>query len=266
MTTAVTWMRGLRAWRVALGLALAALGFLIAAQLRTEGPRVRYTTLERAPLVETAAQLQAQQAGLQKSILDLRDTIRQTEQGAQGSDALAASLSNQLDRARLAGGLVALDGPGLVIQLEDADQPAPSGQNATDRRVNAGDVRTVVQELWFAGAEAVAVNTERINGLSGFLDVGDSILANASYLVPPYQVVAIGGPDLYDDLTRSPGFVAWVRDRVQPYSLRVRYAEIADAAVPAYAGAVQLRYARPVPSPTPVQPSTSITPSATEAP
>lgn len=266
MTASVTWMRGLRAWRVALGLALAALGFLIAAQLRTEGPRVRYTTLERAPLVETAEQLQAQQASLQKSILELRDRIRQTEQGTQGNDALAASLSGQLDRARLAGGLVALNGPGLVIQLEDADQPAPSGQNATDRRVNAGDVRIVVQELWLAGAEAVAVNTERINGLSGFLDVGGSILANASYLVPPYQVVAIGGPDLYDRLTRSPGFIAWVRDRVQPYSLRVRYAEIEEAAVPAYAGAVQLRYTHPVPSPTPAEQPTDAAPTTVEAP
>ena len=247
-----TWarLRSFRTWHVALGLALAALGFLLAAQVRTEAPRVRYTTLERAPLVETADQLQAQQADLQASILDLRERIRETERGTQGSGALVGALTAQLDHARLTGGLVGLAGPGLVIQLEDAEDPAPEDQNLTDRRVNARDVRTVVEELWLAGAEAVSVNSERINGLSGFLDVGGSILANSSYLVPPYQVAAIGGAGMYDRLTASPGFTEWVRARVQPYGLRVRYAEIPDAQVPAFAGAVQLRYTRPAPSAT----------------
>ena len=252
MTAAAGPFRAFRGWRVALGLALAALGFLIATQVRTEAPRVRYTTLERAPLVETANQLRAQQANLQGSILALRERIRETERGSQGSSALVGALTAQLDVARLAGGLVGLVGPGLVIQLEDAEGPAPDDQNLTDRRVNARDVRTVVEELWLAGAEAVAVNSERVNGLSGFLDVGESILANSSYLVPPYQVVAIGGAEMYDRLTASPGFTEWVRARVQPYGLRVRYAEIDDAQVPAFAGAVQLRYTRPAPSPTPV--------------
>jgi uncharacterized protein YlxW (UPF0749 family) len=256
--------RALRGWSVALGIALAALGFLIAAQVRTEAPRVRYTTLERAPLMETADQLQAQQAGLQASILDLRERIREAEQGTQGSSALVGSLTAQLDEARLAGGLVGLTGPGLVIQLEDAEGPPPDGQNLTDRRVNARDVRTIVEELWLAGAEAVSVNSERINGLSGFLDVGESILANASYLVPPYQVIAIGEAGVYDRLTASPGFAEWVRARVQPYGLRVRYAEIPDAQIPAFAGAVQLRYTRPAPTPTATPAGSG--PAATEAP
>ncbi len=248
MSLATVGIGAFRGWRVALGLALAALGFLIAAQVRTEAPRVRYTTLERAPLVETAVQLQAQQEGLQASILDLREQIREAERGTEGSSALVGTLTGQLDSARLAGGLIGLTGPGLVIQVEDAEDLAPDGQVTTDRRVNARDVRTIVEELWLAGAEAVAVNSERINGLSGFLDVGGSILANASYLVPPYQVVAIGDAQLYDRLTASPGFTEWIRARVQPYGLRVRYAELGDAEVPAFAGAVQLRYTRPAPS------------------
>ncbi len=264
MTPALERVRAIRSWRITLALSLATLGFLIAAQVRTEAPRVRYTTLERAPLLETATGLQAQQKQLQGSIVDLRTRIAAAERGGQGSDALVQSLTADLDATRLAGGLVALQGPGLVIQLEDADLPGPSGESDVDRRVNAGDVRAVVEQLWLAGADAVAVNGERINGLSGFLDVGDSILANASYLVPPYQVVAIGGGDLYDRLTASSGFAGWVRSRVQPYGLRVRYAEIGDAAVPAYAGTVQLRYARPAASPTATPAREPTAPAATD--
>jgi len=251
MTGAAARLGRVSTWSVTLGIALLALGFLIAAQVRTEVPRVRYTSLERVPLVDTASQLKAQQADLQAQILDLRDRIRTSEAATQGSGAAARDLTAQLDAARLAGGLIGLTGPGLVIQLEDPDAPAPSGGGPSDRRVSAGDLRVLTEQLALAGAEAIAVNTERIVPLSGFLDIGESILVNSAYLVPPYQVVAIGPSDLYDRLTRSAGFQEWIRARVQPYGLQVRYAEIPDATVPAYAGTVRLRYAQPLASPTP---------------
>ena len=47
-------IRSLPSWQVTLGVALLGLGFLIAAQLASEAPRVRYTTQERTPLIETA--------------------------------------------------------------------------------------------------------------------------------------------------------------------------------------------------------------------
>jgi hypothetical protein len=48
-------------WQITLGFALLALGFLIAAQLAAEGPRVTYTTQERSPLVASALELQGMQ-------------------------------------------------------------------------------------------------------------------------------------------------------------------------------------------------------------
>ena len=44
-------LRAIPSWQVTLGVALLGLGFLVAAQLAGEGPRVRYTTQERSPLV-----------------------------------------------------------------------------------------------------------------------------------------------------------------------------------------------------------------------
>jgi uncharacterized protein YlxW (UPF0749 family) len=251
MTGAGARLRGVHTWQVTLGLALLALGFLIAAQARSEAPRVRYTSQERAPLVETAGMLTAQQASLQAGILDLRDRIRAAEAGSQGSSVLTKELTAQLDEARLASGLIPVTGTGLVIQLRDSKDPSPTDGNVSDYRVRADDLRTIADELWLAGAEALAVNGERLTATSGFLDIGESILVNSAYLVPPYQVVAIGPQDLYDRLTRSARFADWVRTRVQGFGLEVRYAELPDAQVPAYAGSVRLRYARPVPSATP---------------
>lgn len=251
MTGTLARLRGVHTWQVTLGVALLALGFLIAAQARSEAPRVRYTSQERGPLVETAGVLNAQQDALQARILDLGTRIRAAETGSQGSDVLARELTAELDAARLAGGLIPLTGPGLVIQLADAGDPVPTDGNAADFRVSADDLRSIVAELWLAGADAVAVNGERLTATSGFLDIGESILLNSAYLVPPYQVVSVGPPDLYDRLTRSVAFTDWVRTRVQGFGLEVRYAELPDAVVPAYAGSVRLRYSRPVPAASP---------------
>ena len=61
MTSLGARMRAIPSWQITLGLALLALGFLIAAQLASEGPRVQITSQERTPLVGTVLDLQAQQ-------------------------------------------------------------------------------------------------------------------------------------------------------------------------------------------------------------
>jgi hypothetical protein len=65
-------IRSVPSWQITLGLALLGLGFLIAAQLAAQGPRVSYTTQERLPLIETATRLQARQDELKARILELR--------------------------------------------------------------------------------------------------------------------------------------------------------------------------------------------------
>jgi uncharacterized protein YlxW (UPF0749 family) len=155
-------------------------------------------------------------------------------------------VNDDLARVRISAGLIALHGTGLIIQLEDSVDPIPLGANQSDHRVTAADVRTIVEELWLAGAEAVAVNGERVTGSSAILDIGGSVLVNSAYLAPPYQIAAIGSTDLYATMTGAPSFVDFVGARAGPSGIRVSFAQPPDVTVPAYAGTVNLRYGRPV--------------------
>jgi len=242
--------RSITTWEITLFAALAALGFLVTAQLRSETPRVQYTSQERAPLIETALGLQAQQKALQGQILDLRNRITTAETSNQGSDALVKQLNDALFQARVAGGLTALEGSGLVIQLEDAPQAAQAAGGA-DLLVTGRDVRTVVEQLWLAGAEAVAVNDERVVSTTAILDIGGSLLVNSAYLAPPYQVEAVGPKDLYSQLAASASWVDFVAARAGQNGIRLSIAVPGDLIVPAYAGSVTIRYARTPASPAP---------------
>jgi uncharacterized protein YlxW (UPF0749 family) len=248
---AVRRLRAIPTWQVTLGVALLVLGFLIAAQAASEGPRVRYTTQERTPLVETANELQTQQDTLKQRILDLRSQIQVVEGQGEGSAATVRQLNDRLEQARIAAGLIPLTGTGIVIQLEDSKQPVPPDGSESDYLVGSRDIREVVEDLWAAGAEAIAVNGERITPTSAIIDVGTSLLINSAYVTPPYQITALGPPDLYDRLSALPAFVDFVRARSEGYGIGVALAEPASVDMPAFVGTVTLRYSRPIASPSP---------------
>jgi uncharacterized protein YlxW (UPF0749 family) len=239
-------LRSIPSWQVTLGAALLALGFLIAAQLGSESPRVRYTTQERTPLLETATELQAEQDELKNRILQLRSDIGAVEGQGAGSADLVRQLNGQLEEARIAAGLIPLTGTGIVLRLEDSQAPVPPGASEADYLVGSHDIRTVVEELWLAGAEAIAVNGERVTPTTAIIDIGSSLLVNSAYLAPPYQVTALGPTDLYDRLSRSPGFVDFVRARGEGFGIRLSFAEPESVDMPAFAGTVTLRYSRPL--------------------
>jgi uncharacterized protein YlxW (UPF0749 family) len=244
-------VRAIPTWQVTLGVALLALGFLIAAQLASEGPRIRITSQERTPLIATALDLQAEQDGLKQQILDLRAAIGELEAAGQGGTTVTRDLNTQLQEARIAAGLVAMTGPGLVMQLTDSSVQVPQGEDGRDYLVSGHDVRAVVEELWLAGAEGLAVNGERVTAATAIVDIGGSMLVNSAYVAPPYQVSAIGPPDMFNRLAASPGFVDFVRARAETFGIGVDYATPEAVDLPAYAGSMNLRYGRPVVSPSP---------------
>lgn len=231
-------IRALPSVQVTLSVALLVLGFLIAAQIAVEGPRVRYSTEERTPLIETALSLQSQQEALKDEILALREQIGTLEaQGSGDADELRR-LYSQLEEARISAGLIAVRGPGVAFRFED-------GTAGVDGLVTARDVRVLVQELWHAGAEGIAVNGERIVGTSAVLDIGGSILVNSAYLAPPYTITAIGTPDLYERMLDSASFVQFVQGRIEPSGIRLAVAQPPTVDLPPFAGTVNLRYAAP---------------------
>ena len=255
MTALAHRIRRIPSWQVTLGVAFLVLGFLVAAQLASEGPRIRYTSLERTPLVETALDLQAQQEALKEQILELRASIQDLEAAGQGGTAVTRELNAELDQARLAAGLVPMTGPGMVLQLTDSTVPPPQDGNVRDYLVSGNDILVAVEELWLAGAEGIAVNGERVTVGTAVVDIGGSVLVNSAYLAPPYQISAIGPETMYDNLLRSTGFIDFIRGRSETFGIGVSYAIVDAVDLPAYAGSVNLRYGRvdTTPAPSPVE-------------
>jgi uncharacterized protein YlxW (UPF0749 family) len=131
----------------------------------------------------------------------------------------------------------------VAFKLEDGTPGA-----GIDALVSARDVRVLVEELWLAGAEGIAINGERLSATSAVIDIGGSILVNSAYLAPPYTISVVGPPDLYDRLRSSVAFADFVQGRIERSGMSLSVAVLDSVDLPAFAGTINLRFAAPAPS------------------
>ncbi len=125
-----------------------------------------------------------------------------------GSPGQSAALTTLRERM----GLVAAEGPGLVVTLDDStDEESPSG-NLNDLVIHSQDVQAVANGLWAAGAEALAVNGQRVVPTSAVLCVGNTLLINGTVHSPPFRFTALGA-NLQGRLHRRPAGEALRRRR-----------------------------------------------------
>ncbi len=111
--------------------------------------------------------------------------------------ALVGSGSTQLQQLAAAGaveaGQTAVSGPGLRVELSDAPT-AETDASDDDSRVQDVDLQIVVNGLWAAGAEAVAINDQRITATTAIRSAGSAVLVDLVPLSGPYRVEALGNP------------------------------------------------------------------------
>jgi uncharacterized protein YlxW (UPF0749 family) len=117
----------------------------------------------------------------------------------------SSSLLRDLNRSQLIAGEVAAKGPGLEVRLAEPKpvaQPTDVPGHGERTPVSGGhilidrDVRSVVNQLWADGAEAISVNGIRLTPTSAVRFAGDAVLVDFSPISSPYIVDAIGDSDL----------------------------------------------------------------------
>lgn len=157
----------------------------------------------------------------------------------------AAAQQREMEGTSALAGLTPVEGPGLRVTLDDSDlDEPPSGSGVNDLVIHSQDVQAVVNALWRAGAEAVAINGQRLVSTSAVLCVGNTLLLNGTVHSPPYQVVAVAASR---DRFESDRLVRRLKAASSTFGLRFSVERGATLEVPAYRGSARLTYARPIP-------------------
>ncbi|VXB87977.1 DUF881 domain-containing protein [Aeromicrobium sp. 9AM] len=202
------------------GLVLAAFALLVviaAVQTRNDRPA---TERERDSLISDVAARKKVQASreataerLRKEVADLSASVGQFDPAYQN--------------VRIETGDLAVTGSGIRIVAGD------STQRNTDGVITDNDLQILVNGLWYAGAEAVAINGQRLGTLTGIHFANGAINVNFTDIAPPYTIEAIGESDtLLQRFENNPAGRYWA-SRQKDASVQFGMTPSSDLSVPA---------------------------------
>ena len=189
--------------RVVLAVGLLLVGFLLAIAYRG--------TLRQAPDSERARQALVRDVESGSALSDALQRRAETLSGQlvrERDAALAVSrtgdrASTEVRRLEAAAAQAAVTGPGVEVVVGDAgsrEQLDPAtGQRVSvpaedNGRLRDRDLQSLVNALWAAGAEAVAVDGERLAPTTTIRAAGEAILVDLRPVQSPYTIEAVGDP------------------------------------------------------------------------
>ncbi|MFD3357720.1 DUF881 domain-containing protein [Streptomyces fradiae] len=185
-----------RTLRAKLGLAG---GLLLAAAVVTVG--AAQTQLSASVVAKDREELIERIRAETTAVDDLAEDIEKLrgEVGERQRAALREHGGDRGDLVALLSGATEVSGPGVKLVVDDAKGvagggggPREGGGFSDTGRVRDRDMQRIVNGLWQSGAEAVAINGQRLTALSAIRAAGDAILVDNRPLVPPYTVLAVG--------------------------------------------------------------------------
>jgi uncharacterized protein YlxW (UPF0749 family) len=189
---------GARKWAGsgALAVTLVLLGFLLVVAYQQTVADEPARTKARATLIDQVQKRRDETVQLQQRADRLSDEVNGLRERELGGATVA-----RLRDLEAATGLAAVKGSGAKITLADGPTPinAVTGERNTAARVKDTDLQLATNALWSLGAEAIAINGQRLTATSTIRQAGEAILVDFRPVTTPYEVVAIGPDDLAGD-------------------------------------------------------------------
>ena len=198
-------------------------------------------------LRKSVNQLEEQNHALKARVQDLQAAVKAGEEETARRSSAAQQVKAQLDEQRSIAGLTALHGPGLTVLVRDGSDPNDPSDRSLGWTVHYQDLQDIVNLLWANGAEAIAVNGQRIVPTSAFHYAGVNILVNnGSRLSGPYTVTAIGDPSSLANGVGDPDQLAELKSRNRIYGLGLSWVRSTRLSVPGYDATFLVKYAQPL--------------------
>jgi uncharacterized protein YlxW (UPF0749 family) len=230
---------------LAAGLVLAALVVTVgAANARIAAPVI---AKERQELIDRIERETDAADKLENSVDTLRDDV-----SARQREALKKDGGGQADLMDILSGATEVHGPGVKLVVNDAKEASTGGDGdpretsgfSDTGRVRDRDMQRVVNGLWESGAEAVAINGQRLTALSAIRAAGDAILVDNKPLVPPYTVLAVGDGKRLSTKFQNSADGQYLHALQENYDIRTSISVESDVRLPA-APSVIVRTAQP---------------------
>ena len=231
-----------RRWWATLFLLCGILGAMLGLSVRTQ-QIVRLT-----PPADSTAILIKQVNDQQRTIKAQQDRLAKLDQAIAGGSGQKQALLEDIKSAKFLAGLTAVQGPGVIVTLNDSKNPFPGGLPpgmTPPNIIHDTDINQVVNELKAAGAEAISVNDQRLVAVSPVRCAGPTVFVNNTAQTPPYAINAIGDPKTLETALNISGGIATQIKQFDKAMFQITTTK--HLIIPAYSGVIPSKYAVPIP-------------------
>lgn len=157
-------------------------------------------------------------------------------------------MKDELARARKLAGMVSVEGAGIVVRIVDRESdglPEPTDdmdEVHAPQLVIDEDLRWLVNVLMSNGAKAVSINGHRMISTTSIRNVGEDIQVDTKTIKPPYEIKALGDPDVLISGLKLEG----VDSNFQLANKTVLLEKRQYLVIPAYQGNRPIQHMKPV--------------------
>ncbi|MCT8976071.1 DUF881 domain-containing protein [Clostridium sp. CX1] len=228
--------------QVSVAIVCAILGFMLAYQFKVlmkQDKTLNFTNKSSTDVTVEIEQYKKQKSELEKKVQELQDQIKSYEKAAAGKSDATKNLLKELDDTRLLTGITDVKGQGITIYLTpDSKIFGTTGEQITDKHLVY-----LVNELRFAGAEAIAINDIRVVSKTGIRNAGSYILINDEKISPSRRIViqAIGDKNLLYSAMSFPEVFTDFKGLCD-----VKFDKVDDIVIKKYNKAYKFEYAKPI--------------------
>lgn len=230
--------------RPALVAVVAVLGVLVAVAFNTTQRSEHVESERSADLGVVVADLEVQRDGLEERLGELREQLDEHDREAAEDSGVREAYLLELERAREAAGLSAVEGPGVEVVLGDGTDLA-SGADPNDYLIHDSDLVAVVNALLNGGAEAVDINGQRVIATTPIRCAGTTVLVNATRLGSPYTIRAIGDPEALEEAVMEDAVASMLFTQYKTqFGLQASLDRVLEQEVEPYRGSLRPEYAQ----------------------
>ena len=200
------------------------IGFTLALAYQTANEASSSETINDSPwqaeedLQNEVLEEQQENRQLADEISGVQSEIQQYEEDIAEQEEQYFNQVEDIERLRMVTGNVSVEGEGVEIRLDDSEY-VHGEDDPNQFIVHEHHIQEVVDELYAAGAEAVAINGQRLAKDSYIYCVGPVVEVDTYTSFAPFEITAIGDQDTLEESLNMNG---GVKDQLVNENVQVR--------------------------------------------
>jgi uncharacterized protein YlxW (UPF0749 family) len=215
-------------------------GFLISLQIKSVSDSYLYVPLK--VIYDYRLSIEAEKKeikNLNEMFNDYNKRITEYEKIKKEGGILKEVMYQELEHQKLISGFVDVEGPGIILTLDDGTRELEEGEDPNNVLVHDMDILRLINDLKVAKAEAISINGQRLLANSEINCAGHTIRINDQLFAQPFIIKAIGDPKMLVAALTALGSYG---ELLKEYGVYMEVNKSLRILVPKYSEEINLKY------------------------